>query len=159
MAVSGQLEDGMLAMVGARPAGTQAQRATTLAVCDRAGLGLDIADPEQLREAATLARPLLDALGLLGGSPPAKVNVAAYAHGSQSGVDFHLAAGHLSLCAACQRWVDVHENRKQSCAEGGCGSVSAYWAHRNAREQTCEASRAAYRVYCRERAAKGPAGR
>ena len=154
------LADGMLAMVGARPAATEAQRLTALAVCDYAGRGFDLDDPVHVRAAARLARPLLDALGLLGAPQrPAKLNVAPYAHGSQSGVDFHLGAGHTSLCAACQRWVDVHENRRRSCAAGECDSPEAYWRHRNAREKTCEASRAAYRVYVRERAAKGAAGR
>jgi hypothetical protein len=157
--MAGDLAAGMLAMIGQRPAGTEAQRLTALAVCDRAGDGLDVQDPVQRREAAGLARPLLDALGLLGDiQPPAKLNTVAYTHGSQSGVDHHLAAGHRTLCKACQRWADVHADRPPGCGEW-CGSVTGYWRHRNAKEKTCAVSRAAYRVHLRERDALGPAAR
>lgn len=99
------------------------------------------------------AELLLDALGLNGRTRPAKLNTSSFAHGSASGVDYHLRMGHASLCAACERWVQVRENRAERCAGGGCGSVQAYWSHRNAQEPTCAASREAYSAYQRAQAA------
>ncbi len=128
------------------PSTTQAARRAAVTVALHA---LD-ADDEAL---------LLDALGLTGAPQRAAFSpIALYTHGAQSGVDHHLAVGHRALCAACQRWVDVREGRRAAVCGEGCGSVRAYWRHRNAKEPTCEWSRAAYREWVRERTAKA-AGR
>lgn len=147
--MSGDLADGMLAMVGHEPP-AQDDAAVLAAIVKRRAV-----DPAD-------AAMLLEALGLAGGSSGAWIGHAtrpvSYVHGTQSGVDHHLDAGHASLCGACQRFVDVKEKRGVGCGPG-CASVTGYWRHRNANEPTCQASRDAYRVHKRERAARGPVGR
>lgn len=162
--MAGRVEDAQYALIGARRIDAEAQRLATLAVCDFAGRGLDLEDPVHVRAAGRLARPLLEALGLAGEPSGAWIGHAtrttSYVHGTQSGVDHHLDAGHRTLCGACQRFVDVKEKRASAvCGEVSCGSVQAYWRHRNVKEPTCEWSRAAYRVHVQEQRRKGPAGR
>lgn len=123
-------------------------------------VGVPMLSVKRYKRDAAIVALLLDALGLTGAPQRAAFSpIALYTHGAQSGVDHHLAVGHRALCAACQRWVDVREGRRSAvCGEGLCGSVRAYWRHRNAKEPTCEWSRAAYREHVRERRAKA-AGR
>lgn len=127
-------QDASLSLMGAAPV-ADAETDRVAAIVRRRAL--DDADAELL----------LDALGLNGYTRPAKLNTSSFAHGSQSGVDYHLRMGHASLCAACARFVEVRENRAERCAGGGCDSVQAYWSHKNAGEPTCAASRAAHAAY------------
>lgn len=85
----------------------------------QAARGLDVNDPGQARQAAAIAEPVLNMLGLHGDdtwrpSPTAAryQGAARFIHGTAVGVKLHRAA-HKPLCRPCRRWVEV-DARKRS---------------------------------------------
>jgi len=108
-----------LAALRPRPADAAAERRVTALVCNRAGRGLELGDPAQLAAAAYRARPVLEALGLIGEtnwSPSRgerKRLGSKVVHGTRGAVDAHREAGHRFLDKACLRWLDV-QSRKEN---------------------------------------------
>lgn len=98
---------------------TDEQKArATITVCALAGRGLDVEIPQHLAAAARSARPVLEALGLLGDEP---IRMSRYSksassvvHGTRSAAEAHQALGQ-ALCQPCQRWADV-DSRKHGDA-------------------------------------------
>ena len=107
----------------AAPLTDQEKKRAALTVCARAARGFDVQIPEHRAAAARLAKPLLEALGLLGkeslhSSPAPKLSKVV--HGTRSAVEAHRELGQ-ELCRACLRWTDV-ESRKAgptAHADGG----------------------------------------
>ncbi len=126
------------------PLDGQDKRRAALWVCAQAGRGLDVTDPQQLREAAQIAAPLLNMLGLHGDdtwrpSPTAARSQASarFDHGSESGVKAHREA-HKPLCRPCRRWVEVKARtrrgglpflRPQESLIGLCGTHKRWQGH------------------------------
>lgn len=96
----------------------EGKRHAALWVCDQAGRGLDESDPQQLRQAAAIAEPVLNMLGLVGDdtwrpSPTAARTLtnSRSEHGTEAGVAYHREAGTV-LCAPCRRWLEVDARRR-----------------------------------------------
>ena len=155
----GPLHDDELAPL---PVDGDAETHAALVVCDRAGRGLDVRDPVQLLQAAALAAPMLEALGLLGGAPrrlsagERKINGSVAPHGTRPAALRHAQVGQ-ALCPACRRWAEVNERRTGEAAPpdplpdaplhrgapqpsaDGHGTYRAWRAHGQAGEAPCGA--------------------
>jgi len=144
------------------PHTTPAQaRAAALIVCGLAGRGFDIADELHRHAAARLARPALEALGLIGHTEDTPDDEAPREHGSIAGYSAHRRRGEQACepCLAANRAYHRSRNGNNAPPLTPCGTEAAYKRHLDRHETACEPCRLAHNKYAREKKAAQRAAR